>query len=70
MIRTCTVASDDMVDEVLREPWCGHIGFDISSIVNSSKANRSGIASSSSRNDTIHVYDDCEEMHICNFANR
>jgi hypothetical protein len=64
------MASDEMVDEVLCKPLREVTGVDISSMVNSSKANKSGITSSSSRADIIHMYDECEEAHICNFVNR
>lgn len=60
MIKTCTVASAGMVDTVLRRPLCEGVGVEINRMVNSSKAKRSGIASKSSRNDRIQVWDDCE----------
>lgn len=55
VIRTCTVTSGGMVDMVLREPLCEDLGVDVSRMVNSSMANRSGTASSSSRNDRIQI---------------
>ena len=55
VIRTCTVASGGMVDMVLREPLCEDLGVDVSRMVNSSMANRSGTASSNSRNDKIQI---------------
>ena len=70
MIKTCTVASDDTLGKVLCVAWCGDLGVDANSIVDSSKENKSGIASIGSRIDTVHMYDDCEEAHICSFANR
>lgn len=70
MIRTCTVASGGMVDTVLRDPWCEDLGVDTNRMVNSSMANRSGTASSSSRNDRIQICDDREETHIRHFADR
>ena len=55
VIRTCTVASGGMVVMVLREPLCEDMGVDVSRMVDSSMANRSGTASSSSRNDRIQI---------------
>ena len=55
VIRTWTVASGGMVDMVLREPLCEDLGVGVSRMVNSSMANRSGTASSNSRNDKIQI---------------
>lgn len=64
------MASGGMVDVVLREPGGEDLGVDINRMVNSSMANRSGTASSSSRNKRIQIWDDWEETHIRHFADR
>jgi hypothetical protein len=70
VIKACTVTSGEMVDVVLCEPLCEGLDVDMSRIVNSSMANRSGTASSSSRNVRIQIWDDREETHIRHFADR
>jgi hypothetical protein len=59
-----------MVDVALRKSLGGHLGVAMNSMLNSSKANRSGTASSNSRNDRIQVSDDCESTHICHLTDR
>jgi hypothetical protein len=68
--RTCTVPSEEAVEKVLCELGCKDLGFDTSRMVNSIKVNKSGNASSSSRNNRIQMYDDREETHIRHFTDR
>ena len=64
------MASDAIDDVVLRKSLPGDLDGDISRTLNSSKANRSGTTSSSSKNARIQVWDDRELTHSRHLANR